>query len=32
VGRHTAGAADINDVLHEADRRMYAMKRLRGRD
>ena len=32
VGRHTAGAADINDVLHEADRRMYAMKRSRGRD
>jgi diguanylate cyclase (GGDEF)-like protein len=32
VGRHTAGAADISDVLHEADRRMYAMKRSRGRD
>ena len=32
VGRHTAGAAHIGDVLHEADRRMYAMKRSRGRD
>ena len=30
MGRHTAGAADIDDVLHEADRRMYAMKRSRG--
>jgi diguanylate cyclase (GGDEF)-like protein len=30
LGMHTAGEADVDDLLHEADRRMYAMKR-RGR-
>jgi diguanylate cyclase (GGDEF)-like protein len=29
MGVHTAGGADINDLLLEADRRMYAMKRTR---
>jgi diguanylate cyclase (GGDEF)-like protein len=31
LGVHTAGAADINDLLREADRRMYSAKRSRGR-
>ena len=29
TGTHTAGAADIDELLREADRRMYAAKRLR---
>ena len=29
IGVHTAGAADVADLLHEADRRMYATKRRR---
>jgi diguanylate cyclase (GGDEF)-like protein len=32
LGMHTVGEADIDDLLHEADRRMYAMKRGRSRD
>ena len=32
LGMHTVGEADIDDLLHEADRRMYAMKRGRARD
>ncbi len=32
MGMHTAGKADIDDLLREADRRMYAMKRSRARD
>ncbi len=31
LGMHTAGEADVDDLLHEADRRMYAMKRARHR-
>lgn len=31
LGTHTAGAADIDDLLREADRRMYASKRSRFR-
>ena len=31
TGTHTAGAADIDDLLREADRRMYATKRARSR-
>ena len=31
MGMHTAGAADIGDLLREADRRMYASKRTRAR-
>ena len=31
VGTHSAGAADIDDLLREADRRMYAAKRSRAR-
>lgn len=32
MGMHTAGEADVDYLLHEADRRMYAMKRRRARD
>ena len=31
TGTHTAGAVDIDDLLREADRRMYATKRSRAR-
>ena len=31
TGTHSAGAADIDDLLREADRRMYATKRSRAR-
>ena len=31
AGTHSAGAADINDLLREADRRMYESKRSRTR-
>jgi diguanylate cyclase (GGDEF)-like protein len=31
IGVHTTGAAGVADLLHEADRRMYAMKRRRPR-
>jgi len=31
AGTHTAGAADIDDLLREADRRMYESKRTRTR-
>ncbi len=32
LGVHTAGGADVDALLQEADRRMYAMKRARQRD
>jgi diguanylate cyclase (GGDEF)-like protein len=32
MGMHTAGGADITDLLLEADRRMYAMKRSRAHE
>jgi len=31
MGRHSAGGADLGDLLREADRRMYASKRSRRR-
>jgi diguanylate cyclase (GGDEF)-like protein len=32
LGMHTAGGADVEGLLQEADRRMYAMKRARQRE
>jgi GGDEF domain-containing protein len=32
LGMHTATGEDVDDLLHEADQRMYAMKRARVRD
>ena len=32
LGIHTAGGKDVETLLQEADRRMYAMKRARQRE
>jgi GGDEF domain-containing protein len=32
LGMHTATGEDVDNLLHEADQRMYAMKRARVRD